>query len=89
MAERCQMNLKDGIEEFENDAKILERIASQYDETSTEHAALKRAAIALWFALTTHYQGFNECLANFESELTPEQRSHLKAMGIDPDRDQD
>jgi hypothetical protein len=42
------MNLKDRITAFENDARILERIASQYNETSMEHVALKRAAIALW-----------------------------------------
>jgi hypothetical protein len=30
----AQMSLKDRISAFENDAKILERIASQYDETS-------------------------------------------------------
>jgi hypothetical protein len=81
------MSLRDGIGEFENDAKVLERIASQFDETSIEHAALKRAAIALWLALTTNYQGFKECLINWEGGLTREQRSHLKGMGIDPDRD--
>jgi hypothetical protein len=43
------MNLKDRITAFENDARILERIASQYNETSMEHVALKRAAIALWY----------------------------------------
>ena len=35
------MNLKDRVSAFENDAKILERIAGKYDEASTEHAALK------------------------------------------------
>jgi hypothetical protein len=50
------MSLKDRIPAFENDAKILQRMASQYDETSTEHAALKRAAIALWYVSTTNYE---------------------------------
>jgi hypothetical protein len=83
------MSLKDRISAFENDAKILERIASQYDETSTEHAALKHAAIALWYVLTDNYEAFKDYVTKFEGDLTPEQRSHLTAMGIDPDRDPD
>jgi hypothetical protein len=43
------MNLKDRITAFESDATIQGRIATQYEDTSTEHAALKRAAIALWY----------------------------------------
>ena len=71
------MSLKDRISAFENDAKIPERIASQYDETSTEHAALKHAAIALWYVLTDNYEAFMDYVTKFESDLTPEQRSHL------------
>jgi len=83
------MNLKDRIAAFENDARILERIASQYSDTSTEHSALKRAAIALWYVSTTNWEAFTEYVAKFEGDLTPEQRSHLRAMGIDPDHDPD
>lgn len=83
------MGLKDRMTAFENDAKILERIASQYDEASTEHAALKRAAIALWYVLTSDYEAFEEYVIKFEGDLTPEQRAHLAAMGIDPGRDPD
>jgi len=53
------MNLKDRITALEIDAKILERIASQYHETSNERAALKRAAIALWYVLTSDYEAFS------------------------------
>ena len=83
------MNLKDRIGAFENDAKILERIASRYDATSTEHGALKRAAIALWYVSTTSYEAFTDYVAKFEGDLTSEQRTHLTAMGIDPDREPD
>ena len=83
------MTLKDRITAFENDAKILEHIASQYDETSTEYAALKRAAIALWYVSTSNYQAFKDYVTRFEGDLTPEQRSHLAEMGIDPDREPD
>jgi hypothetical protein len=83
------MSLKDGITAFDSDAKILERIASRYDETSTEHAALKHAAIALWYVSTTNYEAFKDYVTKFEGDLTPEQRSHLTEMGIDPDRDPD
>jgi hypothetical protein len=74
---------------FEDDAKILERIASQYDDASTEHAALKRAAIALWYVSTTNYEAFKDYVSMSGADLTPEQRSYLTAMGIDPDRDSD
>jgi len=83
------MNLKDRITALEIDAKILERIASQYHETSNECAALKRAAIALCNVLTGDYEAVKDYLAKFEGELTAEQRVHLKAMGIDPDRHAD
>jgi len=83
------MSLKDRITAFENDAKILQRIASQYDETSTEYAALKHAAIALWYVPTSNYEAFKDYITEFEGDLTPEQRSHLTDLGIDPDRNPD
>jgi hypothetical protein len=49
------------------------RIAGQYDETSTEHAALKRAAIALWYVSTTNYEAFKDYVTRLEGDLTPEQ----------------
>jgi hypothetical protein len=83
------MNLKDRITAFEKDARILERIAGQYNETSMEHVALKRAAIALWYVLTTNYEAFTDYVAEMGGDLNPEQRSSLRAMGIDPDHDPD
>ena len=83
------MSLNDRNAAFENDARILQRIASRYDATSTEHAVLKRAAIALWYVSTTGYEEFEDYVTNFGSDLTPEQRSRLTVMGLDPDRDPD
>lgn len=80
MSERDRFNL------FEEDSKILERIATQYGEESEEYRAMKHAAIALWYVLTGQgHQWFKEYLEQFEGELTPEQRKHLIEMGIDPD----
>jgi hypothetical protein len=39
--------------------------------------------------LTDNYEAFKNYVTKFEGDLTPEQRSHLTAMGIDPDRDPD
>jgi hypothetical protein len=53
------------------------------------HSVLKRAALALWFVSTTGRDGFKDFVNDSEADLTPEQRSHLSAMGIDPDHDSD
>ena len=84
-----EMNLKDRIKMYEDEAKLLQSIASRYDESSKEHAAIKRAAIALWYVLTNDYDRFEEYRAKFEGDLTAEQRANLAVMGIDPDLDPD
>ena len=83
------MNLKDRINVYEDDAKLLESIASRYDESSKEHAAIKRAAVALWYVLTNNYDQFKDYVKKFEGDLSPDQRAHLVAIGIDPDLDPD
>ena len=74
---------------YEEDAKLLESIASRYDDSSKEHAAIKRAAIALWYVLTNDYDRFKDYVEKFEGDLSPEQRADLAALGIDPDLDPD
>jgi hypothetical protein len=74
---------------FEDDSKILERIANQYSEASEEHVALKHASIALWYALTEGHERFQKYVETFQGDLTDAQRAHLKEMGIDPDLPQD
>lgn len=79
------MTLKNRIELFEEDAKILESLAREHGESSREYAALKRAAIALWYVLAEDHQKFRDYVTKFQGELTPEQRVHLMSMGIDAD----
>jgi hypothetical protein len=80
------MTLKERVRLFEEDSKILEKIAKQYDEGSKEYSAVRHAAIALWYALTEGHQRFREYVAKFEGDLTREQRASLIQMGIDPYR---
>jgi N-glycosylase/DNA lyase len=77
---------KDRMSLFEEDSKILERIAMQYGEESKEYRAVKHGAIALSYVLTGQgHEWFKEYVEQFEGDLTPEQRKHLIEMGIDPD----
>ena len=62
---------------FEEDAAVLEEIASQYGEESVQYRALKHSAIALWWALTDGHDTFASYVTRFEGDLTPEQRAHL------------
>ena len=81
------MTLKERLGLFEEDSQILEKLASQHGESSKEYAALKRAAIALWFALAEGHESFQKYVENFEGEISAEQSAHLIEMGIDPDAD--
>jgi hypothetical protein len=81
------MTMKERITLFEEDSKILEKLSSQHGESSKEYAALKRAAIALWYALAEGHESFQKYIDKFEGDLSPEQRAHLIEMGIDPDSD--
>ena len=76
------MNSRERFDAFERDSKTIEAIASQYDRNSHQHAALKRAAMALAFVMTEGYTTFCQYVANIEGELTVEQRNHLAEMGI-------
>jgi hypothetical protein len=79
--------LKQRVEQFENSAKILQSVASGFDENSKEYAAIKEATIALWYVLAEDHERFQEYVNKFHGELTPEQRAHLVSLGIDPDVD--
>ena len=81
------MTMKERISLFDEDSQILERLASQHGENSREHAALRRAAIALWYALTEGHDSFQKYIDKFDGDLSPEQRAHLIELGIDPDSD--
>jgi len=66
------MTMKERIDLFEVDSKLLESIARRYEERSKEYSAVKHAAIALWYALTEGHDRFREYIAKFEGDLTPE-----------------
>ena len=83
------LTLKERVNLFEEDSRLLEKISAQYAEDSNEYRALKHAAIALWYALAENFEGFERYVEKFQGDLTPEQRSHLEEMGIDPDFDPD
>lgn len=77
--------MKRGVEILKEDSKILERIAEQYGADSREYAALVHACLALLYVLKDGNEKFMENIVAPESGLTPEQRAHLTALGIDPD----
>ena len=79
------MDLKERIRLFEEDAKILELLASRHGQDSREYAAIQHAAIALWYVLAEDQQNFADYVDKFNADLSPEQRAHLADMGIDPD----
>jgi len=79
------MTMKERVDLFDEDSKLLESIAKRYEVGSKEYSAVQHAAIALWYALTDGHERFREYIAKFEGNLTQEQRKSLIAMGIDPD----
>jgi hypothetical protein len=80
------MSLKDRIVLYEHQAPILEAVAKKYSEGSPEYAAIRQAAIALWYALSQPNEDFMVYLEKWRSGvLTPKEITRLKAMGIDPD----
>jgi hypothetical protein len=61
------MILKERVRLFEEDSKILEKIAKQYDEGSKEYSAVRHAAIALWYALTEGTRDSENTLPNLKA----------------------
>jgi hypothetical protein len=83
------LTLKERVNLFEEDSRVLERISAQYAEGSNEYRSLKHAAIALWYAMAENFEGFKKYVEKCQGELGPEQRTRLEEMGIDPDFDPD
>jgi hypothetical protein len=83
------MKAKERFNFLEKNAAILESISGQYKTDSAEYAALKNSALALSFAVIEEYERFAKYLADFDEDrdLTPEQRTRLIELGIDPDAD--
>jgi len=75
-------------EPFEADVEkvleVLQQIAAQYGQETTEYASLKVAAKAILFAnAESTRQRFEEFLHAFQGELTSAQIEHLRSVGIE------
>ena len=65
------MNLKDRIEVFDRDSKLLEEITSFYPADSAHRHALVRAQSALWCVLRDGHAGFQERINTIDSQIAP------------------
>jgi hypothetical protein len=83
------MDLKNRIEAFDQDSRVLEEIANRFPAESKEYHALRRAAIALWYVLREKYAEFKDYVENFDRDLSPSEKRHLRELRIHPDVDPD
>ena len=65
------MNLKDRIEVFDRDSKLLEEITSFYPPDSAHRQALVRAQSALWCVLRDGHAGFQERINTINADSCP------------------
>ncbi len=65
--------------------EVLSRIASGFDSSSVPAITMRRAAIALFFAMTHHPDTFEDFVTNFDQVLTDEQKKRLKSLGLETD----
>ena len=65
------MNLKDRIEVFDKDSKLLEEITSFYPPDSAHRQALVRAQSALWCVLRDGHAGFQERIDGMDAQTAP------------------
>lgn len=72
---------KDAFHRFEEESKVLQAIAGQYEQGSKENSAIRFAGFALLFALTEHLDEFDKFLKEYEQELTDEQKRWLADIG--------
>ena len=71
--------------ELEAEQEILARIAAQFPPNSAPGVTLRRASIALFFAMTHYSETFEDFCTNFDQVLTQEQKERLKALGLETD----
>jgi hypothetical protein len=71
--------------ELEAEMEILSRILGSFDPNSATAITLRRASIALFFAMTHHCDTFEDFVSNFDQALTQEQKNRLKALGLETD----
>ena len=71
--------------ELEAEQEILARITAQFPPTSAAAVTLRRASIALFFAMVHHSDTFEGFCTNFDQVLSQEQMERLKALGLETD----
>ncbi len=71
--------------ELEVEMEILTRISTGFDPNSAPGITLRRASIALYFAVTHYSDTFEDFVSNFNEALTQEQKQRLKALGLETD----
>ncbi len=71
--------------ELEAEQEILSRIAAQFPPNSAPGLTLRRASIALFFAMVHHSDTFEDFCSNFDQVLNAEQKEKLKALGLETD----
>jgi hypothetical protein len=70
------VNLKDRIEVFDRDSKLLEEITSSYPRESAHHQALRRAQSALWCVLREGHPEFQDSTDSAAPDLPTPQTEH-------------
>lgn len=68
---------------LEIDAKELEAISKQYDESSPQHATVRRAAWALTYVVMHRRKEFAAFLTEMSGDLTDSDRKQLREFGLD------
>ena len=71
--------------ELEAEQEILSRIAAQFPPNSAPATSLRRASIALFFAMVHRSDTFEDFCSNFDEVLNAEQKEKLKALGLETD----
>jgi hypothetical protein len=71
--------------ELEAEMEIINRISGSFDQNSAPAVTLRRASIALFFAITHHGDTFEDFVTNFDQAPTQEQQNRLKALGLETD----
>ena len=66
------------FEQLESDVRLLQKISEQYQPTSGEFEALRRAALSLMYVVVNQRAEFRAFLKKMKSDLTDDQRRELR-----------
>jgi hypothetical protein len=67
---------------MEKQTHILKEIAGSFPHESPQYIAIENASFALIFAISEHYESFVHFIEASPTELTDEQKEHLRKLGI-------